>query len=226
MTKTVKVYQMMEQIRAMPVDDITRIFTVADVFTSSDVINEIDFNYSGWEITVNPGHTADVGFFIDVWTHYKSTTEYQLKRIYDSLHLYYDPITNYELWEESADGRKLSKETDTTTPTGGVQSTSYRYGIDTPADGAPSDRMHSVPDTGAKTETTREYQNNQTLIFDEITHAGYHDANEHFLKRRGNIGVQTPADMLLREKDVRKINLLKTWIHEFFSTYGFCIGGV
>lgn len=225
--ETLKVYQMMAEIREMTLEVQSQIFTVGDVFDPMPVMNEIEFNYSAWEITVSPGNTANVGHFIAVWTHYKNTTYDQLARAAAALEAEYDPVSNYDLIESESDGRKLSTETDTTTPTGGTVTTVNRYGINSSGDGAPYDKTTVAPATGAQTSTTISYAGDKTITDnDGNTQSGYHDAHDRYLRRKGNIGIQTAADMILREMEVRKLNLLKEWVHTFFATYGFTIGGV
>ena len=63
------------------------------------------------------------------------------------------------------------------------------------------------------------------MDFDGDTLTGYHEANEHYLKRSGNIGVTTSAQMITGEVELRKIDLLKDYIREFFNRYGYAVGG-
>ena len=137
----------------------------------------------------------------------------------------YDPISNYDMTEQAADGRKLSKRTDTTTPTGGTESKVYRYGLGSDADGSLYSKEESLPKAGAKTELTESYDNNQSMTFDGSTLTGYHDAAEHYLKRSGNIGVTTSAQMIEGELQLRMHDLLREYIKEFIDRYCFCVGG-
>lgn len=220
---------MMREIRLMPIETQGQIFEVTDIFPAINVMAEIDFNYGSWLITVGPGQTANVGHFIALWTHYKNTTGAQLARLYEAITADYDPISNYDLTEQAADGRKLDKSKDTTTPYGGTQTTTktYRAGLNSTGDGADADFVdqNSTPLTGAKTETEAQHDNTLSMSIDGTTHTGYHDATEHFLRRYGNVGVTTNAQMITGEIELRKYNLLQQYVRTFFDTYAFCVGG-
>lgn len=196
------------------------------IFTSDQIFYEFADNYT--EFILSCGlFTPSAAAFIAIWRRYVTNTVDQLYRMWSALREEYDPITNYDMLEIGADGKRLSKETDTITPHGGTQSetTLDRYGVNSGTDGAPADKtttkVQPIPGTQTKTETEREYLNNQSMDFDGETKTGYHDAAEHYLKRTGNIGVQTAADMLLREQDVRLIDLLHDYVKRFVDRYCF-----
>lgn len=56
------------------------------------------------------------------------------------------------------------------------------------------------------------------------TFTGLTDGTEHIFSRFGNIGVATAADMLMKEYELRKINLLKDFVHGFILEYCTYIG--
>ena len=195
------------------------------VYTSLQVLGEMD-HYSSWDVVVPVNTQATVAYYAALWTQYRQNTEDQLLRAVDAVTADYDPLSNYDMKESGADGKRLSKETDTTTPTGGTKTTTYKYGINSGADGAEDGRAETVPIDGAKTELTREYQNNQSMTYDGSTLTGYHDANEHYMQRHGNIGVTTNVQLISGEVEMRlKTDLLRDYIKEFFARYGFCVGG-
>lgn len=219
---------MLQQIRLLPISEQTTLLQLPSsgttVYTAMQVINEME-HYSSWDITVPIGNAGGVAYFASLWTDYRNNTQDQLMRAVEAMQAEYDPISNYDMLEQSADGRRYSKETDTTTPEGGTESTTYAYGIDSDADGNPAQRVQTKPLKDTNTETTKEYDNDQAMSFDGDTLTGYHEANEHYLKRSGNIGVTTAAQMITGEVDVRKIDLLKDYIREFFNRYGYAVGG-
>ena len=53
---------------------------------------------------------------------------------------------------------------------------------------------------------------------------GLTDGTQHIFSRFGNIGVATAADMLMKEYELRKINLLKDFVHGFILEYCTYIG--
>ena len=212
---------MLQQIRLLPISEQTTLLQLPSsgttVYTAMQVINEME-HFSSWDITVPIGNSGGVAYFAALWTDYRNSTQDQLMRAVEAMQAEYDPISNYDMLEQSADGRRFSKETDTTTPEGG-------YGVDSDADGNPAQRVQTKPLEDTSTETTKEYDNDQSMDFDGDTLSGYHEANEHYLKRSGNIGVTTSAQMITGEVELRKIDLLKDYIREFFNRYGYAVGG-
>lgn len=80
---------------------------------------------------------------------------------------------------------------------------------------------------------TESYDNNVSVdgaIIDatgEITTetlANLTDGTQHIFSRFGNIGVATAADMLMKEYELRKHNLLKEWVHGFILEYCTYVG--
>ena len=221
---------MLREIRQLDPEVIDGMFKLTygsdNMYTSLDTINEIENNFSSWLVTIPTGITENAAAFSAVWVHYRNTTLEQLHRGWEGLMAEYDPVSNYYMLEQSSDGRKLSKETDTTTPTGGTKTTVSRFGVDSGASGEPYDVTETTPLSGAKTETERSFAGDKTITDNSgNTLSGYHEAQDHFLKRSGNIGVKTAAEMLLTELNLRKINLLQEYIHIFFSRHGFAVGG-
>lgn len=196
------------------------------IFTTAQIFNEFAFNYSSYKIPLADIFANNAGYFVQLWQEYVNNTVYNLFRAVSAMQKEYDPIANYDMTETGADGTKLSKET--TTPHGGTITTSEvnRYGVDSGTDGQPYDKttVKSEPLTGANTE--REYANNMSVTFESTTHSGYHEGKEHFVKRSGNVGVTTNAQLLTGEIDVRKHDLLREYVKTFIDRYAYCVGGV
>lgn len=226
--KTEQTWKMLEQIRQLPVSEQTALLQLPSsgtaVYTALQVINEME-HYSSWDITVSVGNAGGVSYFAALWTQYRMNTQDQLMRAVDAMTAEYNPISNYDMLEQSADGHRRGDLTDTVTPTGGTESKTYRYGIDSGTDGELSDRSEVLPKSGTKTETKHVHTNDQSMDFDTGTLTGYNEATEHYLKRSGNIGVTTSAQMITGEVELRKIDLLRDYIREFFNRYGYAVGG-
>lgn len=196
------------------------------IFTSAEIYNEIEMHYLSFYTT-----SAAYQFITNLpamWTAYIAQTGAQLKRIYDGLKLTYDPIVNYEMREEGLDGTRKDTETITKTPTGSTTTTdeTNRFGVDAPEGGAPSDKVTTTTSYTDRTDTeTRTPSNTQSGDFDGNTKTGYNEAKEHYFSRVGNIGTQTPADMLLREYELRKINLCAEYVREFILRNFYYVGG-
>lgn len=233
-----QMYDLMTQIRALPAATIETLFKITHgtdpMYTGTQVVEELD-RYTSWEITVGRGRTADLGYFLGLWAHYKDMMEDQLYRMWYGLQKDYDPISNYDLTEQAADGKRNATHTETVTPSGGTntETQTYRAGLNSTDKGAEADHIDTkvtplTDDLGqniTNTETKYDYDNDQSMSFDGQTLTGYQDASEHYLRRFGNIGVTTNAQMLLGEYDVRKIDLLADFIARFMDHYGFCVGG-
>ena len=203
--------------------------TGTTIYTALDVLNELD-RYSSWSITVSEGSSPTMAFWSTTWVHFRNAMQDQLIRAYEAMTAEYDPISNYDMREQSASGHKIDKNKTTDTPTGGTETTSktYEAGLNSTGDGEQKDKIWSetVPKPGAKTESETTYTNNQDLTDpDGSSHTGYHDTEEHWLRRSGNIGVTTSAQMILGELDVRRIDLLQDFIRDYMNRYGYCVGG-
>lgn len=196
------------------------------MFSSEQVFNELADNYSSYKCMVSELYQPTTAAFLALYLHYRDNTKAQLYRAYTAMQAAYNPINNYDMIEESADGKRI--DTETVTPTGGteVKTTTEKTGLNSTTPGKLTDTVttSSTPKPGAKTETS--YGNTKSIEFDGGTKTGYHEGTEHFLKRSGNIGVTTSAQMIAGELEIRKRDLLREWIKEFIDRYCYVVGGV
>lgn len=164
------------------------------------------------------------GYIFTEWLNYVSRNGENLYRMFKALYAEYNPIDNYNMSETRETGVKQDKVT--TKPTGKttVTVTPYATGINSgTGDGAKQGK--STTETtfeNAQSETT--YTNTQTIDVDGETHSGYHHATEEFLKRSGNIGVTTSAQMIGQELDLRVVDLLSDFVKRFFDKYTYFVG--
>lgn len=182
--------------------------------------------------------------FIDCWNSYNRLRLPDLRRIYDAMRQTYDPLSNYDMIEHGADGRKRGKETSKTTPHGtttetstttGKETTTYnRQGADStsfqPYDQSVSEsKSNDDPRTtttsttyanGTYSETEHTATNDQTATVDGVTVSGV-DTNEHVMTRKGNIGITTSQQMLQAEVAVRQYQMLADYIGTFIKEYCF-----
>ena len=117
--------------------------------------------------------------------------------------------------------------------TGTDTTTDNRYGFDSSA-GAPADSTtlqhgETVTDTtsftGYKTDTETTSANDQTITLpDGTTGTGYDIGSEHYLRRYGNIGVQTAADIVGGELELRTHDLAIEWLKRFRDQYFVYVG--
>lgn len=222
-----EIQKVLEYIQAQGFENVNLqiVYNGETLYTTAQIFNEFAFNYSSYKIPHSPIFQNTAGYFISLWQEYVNNTKYNLYRTLDAMKREYDPIANYDMTESGADGKRLSKET--TTPFGGTQTESSvnRYGVDSGNNGQPYDKttVKSTPLAGAKTEHT--YENDKSISFDGDTHTGYHEGNEHFLKRSGNVGVTTNAQLLTGEIEVRKHDILREYVKTFIDRYAYCLGG-
>lgn len=217
-----------EYIETQGIENVNLSVVVGDdtKYTTAQIYNEFRFNYWDYKIPLSDIFTANAGYFIQLWNEYVSNTKNNLARTVAAMEAEYNPISNYDMTEEAHDGKSYSKETDTTTPTGGSKTTVNRFGIDSGTDGAPYDVTEVTPLKDTKTDTTREFENDQSIIDNEgnaVT--GMHEASAHYLKRAGNIGTTLASDMLASEISVRKHDILREYVREFVGRYMYTIGG-
>lgn len=198
------------------------------LFTNKDVFDVFAYNYSSYSCIVSSVYQPTTAYFINLWTAYVNETVYMLKRQIDAITAEYNPIDNYNMTEKAADGRKLGKMTDTTTPTGGThtESTTKQNGLGSAATGEPYAHVETdvTPLTGTKTEVEHTATNDQTGAVGSDTVSG-HEVTEHVMTRSGNIGVTTNATMVTQEYELRKINVLKDYVKQFAAQHLYSIGG-
>ena len=193
---------------------------------------------------------SEYQLFFGQWLHYCEMKLRDLQRIYDASYADYNPIENYDLFEEGTDGRKEDKTDKTVTPSGKttvkqthtgsetVTDTAYKTGLGSGTDGVLTDKMESKRDpslltdstetsyTNAKTTDVTTPSNNVSGTFDGQTIGQYHEVNEHHFKRHGNIGVMSTQQMIQQEWEIRSRNLLQEFIQGFIDMYGMYVGGV
>lgn len=199
------------------------------LYTHDEIFNQFAYNYSSYQVTVSEVYRDTLAFFTALWIAYTEETAAQLQRSLEAMAALYDPVSNYDLTEHAADGRKLDKETETNTPTGGTQTVTDTKlaGMNSSGEGAQRDHdtVTVTPLEGSKTETERQPANTMTGSFEDHTLTG-HEISEHYLKRSGNIGVTTNAQMVTGEIELRKISLLRMYVKDFINRYCYVIGGV
>jgi len=159
--------------------------------------------------------------------------------------LQYDPISNYDMVEQSGDARKEGKAESTNSIKGGIvtdvdapetEQKSYTTTYDDVSDTRLAGRAvneysgtyrvdeSSVPikRTVQRAEhendgstTTLERTSSETLTWDEITTPSAHEVETHKLIRRGNIGTTTTQEMIEAERELARQNILEEFFKDF-----------
>lgn len=194
--------------------------------------------------------------FWGIWSHYNDMHLEDFLRLYAATYGTYDPLSNYDMMEQTLDGKKIDNITETTTPSGTTTNTAttsgqetsetsfYKTGLgsggtqtltDVTAATVSSgdqdgDNLRTVTNTlsyeDAETERATTHTNTMSGDFNGDSFTGYHEVMEHRTMKKGNIGVQSAQDLIQKEYDIRRYNILVEYIKQFFQLYGYYTRGV
>lgn len=164
------------------------------------------------------------GYIFAEWGSFIARNGENLKRMFDALYADYNPINNYDMTEQGATGTK--QDAHRTTPHGKITNTAtaYQTGVNSTGDGALTGKtVTETQYTNADSET--EYDNTMSIKNnDDVAETGYHRGEQHYLKRSGNIGVTTSAQMISQELQLRVVDLISDFVKRFFDTYCYFVG--
>lgn len=170
------------------------------------------------------GEELPGAFIFSEWNEFIARNGENLKRMIDALYAEYNPIENYNMREQGATGTK--QDAHRTTPHGEitVETTPFATGINSTGDGAQTGKTTTTTRyTNADSET--EYDNTKTIKNnDDNEETGYHKGEQHYLKRSGNIGVTTSAQMITQELELRVVDLIADFVKRFFDQYCYFVG--
>ena len=201
-----------------------------------------------WEYLYSDAGQPEAAYQTD-WVLYNNLYKDDLDRALAALYSSYDPISNYDMIEEGADGERRAKMTDTTTPHGKIttdvtlsgtlqtDTTLYKSGVDSSGDGVQTDKSTTVETpTTRKTTTETSYQtgtdsvithqsdNDKSATAAGTTLTGLDTGREHVLSRKGNIGVTTSQQMISSELELRKQDFILQYIRRFIAYHCSSIG--
>lgn len=210
---------------------ITRTDNGTTMYSSADVLTVMQKWYDYYFVypELDPPSTIynPKLFFITLWRRFVTGNAAGLTNLYKIFDVSdYDPISNYDMTEEAADGTRLDKATSTSIPSGEteVQADIFRTGLDS-SDPVLTDRTTTTTSfDNAKTEIETNPDNTKSMDFDGSTKTGYHEAKEHYLKRSGNIGVTTTQQMAESEIQLRRHDLLVEFVGRFINEYCYYVG--
>lgn len=233
--KTYRVYDILSALEPNEVPDL-KIQIGDDLIATHVEILDLWLRQSEWLYSQSDAHhyMADTdppteiagGYIFAEWQLYISRNGTNLKRMLDALFAAYDPISNYDMHEQAADGKKLDKQR--TKPSGKIINTaiSYQAGIDSLTEqGAMTNKSTNTTTYEDTPQTETEYDNTMTIKNnDGETETGYHEATDHYLRRYGNVGVTTSAQMISQELELRTVDLISDFVHRFFDAYCYYVG--
>lgn len=179
------------------------------IYTQSKYFKTVD--EQGVEI---PG-----GYLIHTWQLWNGRNVENLYRQLQALYSQYNPIDNYNMVETAVDGDK--EDVTEIAPSGTTTNTQYGAGVNTTGDGAILGK-NTTSYQNAKSTTTP--KNTLSATLDTTTFSGLHKATEHILKRSGNIGVTTSAQMITQEIELRVVDILADYVKRFFAAYCYYVG--
>lgn len=170
------------------------------------------------------GEELHGGFIFSEWQNFIARNGENMKRMIDALYSEYNPIENYNMREQGADGTK--QDSHRTTPHGEIQveTTPFQTGINSVGDGAQTGKTTTKTSyTQADSETS--YDNTMSIKNnDDLIETGFHIGEQHYLKRSGNIGVTTSAQMIEQELKLRVVDLITDFVKRFFDSYCYFVG--
>lgn len=184
------------------------------------------FSESDLQHVYNRAGTKSIegAYILEKWKQYIDRNGENLKRMLDAINAEYNPIDNYNMTEEFGQGEKQDKITNT--PHGTITNTTQtnKNGLNSTGDG---ERNNTVTATQSYTnaDTQTDFDNSKSFDFNGSTKTGYHKTLEHYIKRFGNIGVTTSAQMITQEIELRQsVDLIAQFVKRFFDTTCYYVG--
>lgn len=222
--------------------------------TGETLIREMFRKYSQWYFVWDNDRPSwdtvaqPVTDFENSWALYKYNNGHNWDRIINTLFEEYNPLENYDRTEDHTKASEWSKEhTDkgkligdsnvhsdtTTTQTNNLTDTNYATTYDNQTvdrktgmmsnSGTVTSRVATAEDAGGvaknRTHSETSYDNHG---YDE---SGTEDVTNEHTNVHGNVGVTSSQEMLQRELDVRKFNMLEYIIDRFAHDYLVTFGG-
>lgn len=228
---TRRVFDILKDMGISSADNLLQIVVEGDTIATNAEVLDLWMQRSEWLYSqsllqhyMHDGSELDGGYIFSEWQNWIARNGVNLKRMLDALYSEYDPISNYDMIEQGADGEK--QDTHSVEPSGKVTvtNTPYSTGVNSTGDGAQLGKsMTETTYENSKSETT--YHNTMTIKNnDDQPETGYHHATQHYLKRSGNIGVTTSAQMITQELELRVVDLLDDFVKRFFDKYCYYVG--
>lgn len=217
--------------------------STVELLDSLDLYSELSMRYGCYYFYPPAFLPLNVSYLRDTLLAWIERNNDNIARQLETLALSYDPISNYDMTEQAADGSKVSKATTTVTPTGTMSvasahtgtdtTTDNRYGFDSSA-GVPADKTElshgeTVTDTTSftnyKTTSETESSHDRSITTpDGSTLSGLDSGTEHYLRRYGNIGVTTSAQLATGELELRVHDIAIEWLQRFADQYLIYVG--
>lgn len=191
--------------------------TETKVYVDSKTVYNLMYFYSSFFYIFTENST--ITDFENTWQTFNTLNAKNLFTLLDAYDAEYSKIFNYDMTEEYSKGIARDSETSKTTPSGNIitEQTQFANGFDSVNDGVQTDKAISKTSyENANTETTNTKNNSLSISFpDGKTGNNFNETEKNVARRFGNIGVQTTADIIEKEIDLRRKSIIKDYIERF-----------
>lgn len=181
---------------------------INQLVTKNIISNRIMKKYCEYRfyISENDIETDIETSFYQYFNDYVRTNTMNIVQVYRAYNTDYNPAENYDLTEESYNGIKKDKTTNTNTSNyGNSTNTSYKTTDNN------SEKMtgKNVRENYSDSETSEtNYNNNQSVNFRGSNTDNYNEITKNEIRKHGNIGVMSIPDMIKKENDIRFMNVV------------------
>lgn len=184
------------------------------------------YNQSKLHHVVNPetGEELQGGYIFSEWGKFIARNGVNLYRAIEAMRAEYNPIDNYNMTEQGADGEKIDNVR--TTPHGKITNTTtpYQTGINSTGNGAQTGKS-TTETTYTNADSETEHDNTLSIPDnDGGTVTGFHTGKQHYFKRSGNVGTTQTQTMIENEILLRKHDLIAEFVKRFFDEYCYYVG--
>lgn len=144
--------------------------------------------------------------FYQYFSDYVKTNSFNTVQIYKAYNTAYNPAENYDMTEESYNGIKKDKTTNTNTSNyGDSTNTSYKTTDNNVEKLTDKNIREHYTDTDTN-ETS--FDNTQNVNYNGANTENYNEITKNEIRRHGNIGVMSVPDMIKKENDIRFMNAI------------------
>lgn len=226
-----RVYDIIKNSGVLDSDNVLQIVvsgeTLADYYTVLDLwLKRAEWFYNQSKLQHYELHGEEItgGYIFAEWGFYIARNGQNLKRAIDAMKAEYNPIDNYNMVEQGADGEKIDNVR--TTPHGTITNTTtpYQTGINSTGDGAQTGKT-TTETTYNNADSETEHDNTLSIPDnDGGTVSGFHTGKQHYFKRSGNVGTTQTQTMIENEILLRKHDIIADFVKRFFDTYCYFVG--
>ena len=193
-----------------------------DVLWDGDAVCASLDRFNGFYCWCRPDAQAQpFELFYLLWKNYIANRLDDIKRLYDAMHAQYNPLDNYDMEDSEHKGTAVDETTITTTPDGKQVTEISKTGLNS-ASYVGTDKSELSYDEYSNTSVTTM---SNTLVNDPLDGV-YHAVDDRVMTRKGNIGVMSSQDLILKEWELRSKTLLNYIVEQFVAVWSYSVRGV